>query len=263
MSGPAASGDVAARVASIRQRVARAARSAARAEDDVRIIAVTKTHPPELAQAAVAAGVADLGENRVQELLVKMPFVHGARWHLVGRLQRNKVKEVVAAGVLVHSVDRRSLVDTLARRAEAAGVVQPILVQVNVGADPAKGGCSLAETGELVAYARASPHLAVEGLMTIPPMPPDGADAAAAARPHFAALRAERDRLQATFPEVSHLSMGMTADLEAAIAEGATMVRLGTAIFGQRGSEPWRDTHSTQVSAPPRERGAAASEDET
>jgi PLP dependent protein len=138
-------------------------------------------------------------------------------------------------------VDARfALADALSRRAEAAGVLQRVLVQVNVGDDAAKGGCGLDETEDLVAYARALPHLAVEGLMTIPPLPPDGADAAEAARPHFAALREQRDRVRARFPEVAHLSMGMSQDLEAAVAEGATMVRIGTAVFGARGSEPWR-----------------------
>lgn len=236
----AAESELAQRVRAVRERVAVAARAAGRAPSDVRIIAVTKTHPPRLAQAAVDAGLIELGENRVQELLTKMPHVQGAQWHLVGRLQRNKVKHIVGSPVLVHSVDRRSLADALSRRASEHGSVQRVLIQVNAGDDPAKGGCSLAEAGELVAYARALPHLTVEGLMTIPPMPAADTDAAAAARPVFAALREERDRLRASFPEVVHLSMGMSADLEAAVAEGATMVRLGTAVFGPRNAGPWR-----------------------
>jgi PLP dependent protein len=204
------------------------------------LIGVTKTHPPELCRMAVALGVADLAENRVQELVAKRPEVDGARWHLVGQLQRNKVKELIGTHVLIHSVDRRSLVDELSKRAERAGVVQRILVQVNVGDDPAKGGCHLTETEALVAYARDRPNLAIEGLMTIPPMPAPGVDAAAATRPLFAALREQRDALRARFPEVAHLSMGMSADLEAAVAEGATMVRIGTALFGPRGDGPWR-----------------------
>ena len=236
----AAAVDVAARIAAARERIAAAAEAAGRAPVDVQLIAVTKTHPPELAQQAVDAGVADIGENRVQELLAKRRQVEGARWHLVGRLQRNKVRDVVGQQILVHSADRRGLIDALSSRAEREGVVQRILVQVNVGDDPAKGGCRLDEVDDLVAYARQRPNLAVEGLMTIPPMPPDGVDAAAAARPHFAELRRRRDELRARFPEVVHLSMGMSADLEAAIAEGATMVRLGTALFGPRGERPWR-----------------------
>jgi PLP dependent protein len=166
--------------------------------------------------------------------------VPGARWHLVGRLQRNKVREVVGRQVLVHSVDRRRLVDALSRRAEELGHLQRILVQVNVGDDPAKSGCHVDETLDLVAYARERPYLAVEGLMTMPPMPAADEDPAEAAREHFATLRQLRDRARERFPEVAHLSMGMSADLEAAVAEGATMVRIGTALFGPRGDSPWR-----------------------
>lgn len=227
------------RVDVVRRRLDAACRDAGRTADEVRLIAVTKTHPPSLAAAAVAAGIHDLGENRVQELVAKHPLVAGATWHLIGRLQRNKVRDVVGRDVLVHSLDRTALADALSARAAHEQVVQRVLVQVNVGDDPAKGGCSLAEAGELVAYARALPNLAVEGLMTIPPLPTGGADPDAA-RPHFAALRRLRDELRVTFPEVAHLSMGMSADLEAAVAEGATMVRIGTALFGPRGAAPWR-----------------------
>jgi PLP dependent protein len=232
--------DVAGRIVVVRQRREAAAAAAGRRPADVRLLAVSKTHPPELAAAAVAAGIVDLGENRVQELTAKQPLVEGARWHLIGALQRNKVRDVVGRQVLVHSLDRRSLADALSARAEREGSVQRVLVQVNVGEDPAKGGCRVDELDELVAYARDLPNLAVEGLMTIPPMPTAGVDPAEAARPHFAALREARDRLRSRYPEVVHLSMGMSADLEAAVGEGATMVRLGTAIFGPRGDAPWR-----------------------
>jgi PLP dependent protein len=232
--------DVAERIVVVRQRLEAAAAAAGRRPADVRLLAVSKTHPPELAAAAVAAGIVDLGENRVQELTAKQPLVEGARWHLIGALQRNKVRDVVGRQVLVHSLDRRSLADALSARAEREGSVQRVLVQVNVGEDPAKGGCRVDELDELVAYARDLPNLAVEGLMTIPPMPTAGVDPAEAARPHFAALREARDRLRSRYPEVVHLSMGMSADLEAAVGEGATMVRLGTAIFGPRGDAPWR-----------------------
>lgn len=232
--------ELAARLAQTRERIATAAAAAGRHPGDVVLLGVTKTHPPALARAAVELGLVDLAENRVQELTAKRTEVPGARWHLVGRLQRNKVKDVVGTQTLVHSVDRRSLVDALSARAARDAVVQRLLVQVNVGDDPAKGGCSLPETEDLVAYARGRPNLAVEGLMTILPLPPDGADPIEEARPLFAALRAQRDALRERFPEVVHLSMGMSADLEAAVAEGATMVRVGTALFGPRGDGPWR-----------------------
>lgn len=227
-------------LAAQRDRLARAAAAAGRPVADVLLIGVTKTHPPAVCRAAIAAGLLDLGENRVQEWQAKAPLVPGARWHLVGALQRNKVRAVVGSGVLLHGVDRRSLVDALEARAAAADVVQRLLIQVNVGADPAKAGCRVHDVADLVAYARSRPHLAVEGLMTMPPLAAPGTDPGAAARPHFAALRRLRDELQPDHPEVVHLSMGMSADLEAAVAEGATMVRVGTALFGPRGEGPWR-----------------------
>lgn len=240
MSADASS--IAERAAAVRRRVIRACEAADRRPSSVQIVAVTKTHPPQLARAAVAAGLEDLGENRVEELLDKAPLVAHARWHLVGRLQRRKVRDVVGRQILVHSVDRRSLADALSRRAEEAGAIQRVLVQVNVGDDPAKGGCRVDEALDLVAYARLLPNLTVEGLMTVPPMPPDGTDPNTETRPHFARLRALRDDARDRFPEVVHLSMGMSADLEAAVAEGATMVRIGSAIFGARGDRPWRPT---------------------
>jgi PLP dependent protein len=240
MTSSCAQALVATRLAAVQDRVARACARADRAPASVLIIGVTKTHPPALARAAVANGLLDLGENRVQELVAKQTCVEGARWHLVGRLQRNKVRDVVGRQVLVHSLDRRRLADALSRRAEELGLIQRALVQVNVGDDPAKGGCHVDETLDLIAYARELPHLAVEGLMTIPPMPADDEDPGEAARVHFARLCALRDRARSRFPEVVHLSMGMSADLEAAVAEGATMIRVGTALFGPRGSGPWQ-----------------------
>ncbi len=249
MTGSHPTGGVAGRYARVRARVAAAAQAAGRRPADVSVIAVTKTHAPALAREAVAAGLVDLGENRVQELLAKQPRVPGARWHVVGRLQRNKARDVVGRQILVHSVDRRGLADALSRRAVEAGALQRILIQVNVGDDPAKGGCPLDETLDLVAYARDLPNLAIEGLMTIPPLPPGGSTAirdrprptAESSRPHFAALRRARDEARERFPEVAHLSMGMSDDLEVAVAEGATMIRLGTALFGPRGDRPWQD----------------------
>jgi PLP dependent protein len=234
--------ELATRIDRVRRRVEDACTAAGRAPASVTIVAVTKTHPPQVAARAVGHGLVDLGENRVEELLAKAPLVEGARWHLVGRLQRRKARDVVGRQVLVHSVDRRSLAEALSRRAEAAGALQRVLVQVNVGDDPRKGGCDVDDALDLVAYARDLPYLTVEGLMTVPPMAVDGEDPAVAARPHFATLRALRDDARSRFPEVVHLSMGMSDDLEAAVAEGATVVRIGTAIFGERGDGPWQPT---------------------
>ena len=241
MTGPASEALVASRLATVQERVAVACAQADRTPSAVSVIGVTKTHPPALGRAAVEAGMLDLAESRVQELLAKMPHVPGARWHLVGRLQRNKVRDVVGRQVLVHSMDRRRLADALSRRASEVGSLQRVLVQVNVGDDPAKGGCHVDDALDLVAYARDLPHLAVEGLMTIPPLPGEDEDPVEAARGHFARLRRLRDEARERFPEVAHLSMGMSADLEAAIAEGATMIRIGTALFGPRADGPWRE----------------------
>lgn len=228
------------RLAAVRSRIAGACEAADRRPSSVVLIGVTKTHPPDVVRSALEAGIVDLGENRVEELVAKAERMPGARWHLIGQLQRRKARDVVGRQVLVHSVDRAKLADTLSRHAADAEVVQRVLVQVNVGDDPAKGGCHVDDAIELVAYARELPHLTVEGLMTIPPLPAVDADPNAAARPHFARLRELRDEARDRFPEVAHLSMGMTGDLEAAVAEGATMVRVGTALFGERGDGPWR-----------------------
>ncbi len=223
-----------ARIAAVRARLEDAARAAGRDPAEVRLIAVTKTHLPEVAAAAFAAGLTDLGENRTGELVAKAAAVPGAAWHLIGRLQRNKVRDVVGRGWLLHGIDRRSLVDAVADRAEALGAVQDVLIQVNVGEDPATGGCDLSELADLVTYASLRPGLRVRGLMTVPPLPPPGEDPATTAAPVFRRLRAERDALRERFPQVEELSMGMSDDLEAAVREGATMVRIGTALFGSR-----------------------------
>jgi pyridoxal phosphate enzyme (YggS family) len=226
---------VAERVARVRERIAAAAVEVGRDPNGVTLVAVSKTHPPERCREALAAGVTDLAENRVAEWVAKHPLVEGARWHFVGRLQSRKATDLVGEDVLVHSVDRRSLVDRLERLAADRGVVQRVLVQVNVGDDPRKAGCSLPGTEDLVSYIAAQSHVAVEGLMTIPPLPPTGVDPNAAARPLFESLRAEADRLG-----LPTTSMGMSADLEAAVAAGATHVRIGTAVFGPRGDGPWQ-----------------------
>lgn len=258
---------VADRLTRVRQRID-AARTAAGRSDEVALVAVSKTHSWDALAAAVMAGVTSLGENRVAELVAKMDHpdpqarLADVTWHFVGRLQSRKATDLIGRDVLVHSVDRRSLVDRFQRLAESAGTVQSLLLQVNVADDPAKAGCSLQEVDELVAYACTLPNLEVAGLMTMPP-PPSPADVSdgqspsasmpaiplptpdsnEAARPHFARLRRLRDRLQTEWPGVRELSMGMSADLDAAVSEGATMVRVGTGVFGPRGDGPWLGNH--------------------
>jgi pyridoxal phosphate enzyme (YggS family) len=210
--------EVRARADAIRSRV----RDAGGDPDAVRLVAVTKGHGPEVVDLALAAGLVDLGENYAQELLAKhdhVPTAVHASWHFIGHLQRNKVRQLAAVVGLWQSVDRSELVDELARRAPRAR----LLVQVNASAEPQKSGCPLAEAPALVERARAA-GLDVAGLMTIGPTDP-GADPA----PAFAATRHLLDQLG-----LAVCSMGMTDDLEAAVREGSTMVRVGRALFGPR-----------------------------
>ena len=237
---------LAARIAAIQERVAAAARRSGRAPDAVRLVGVTKTHPPELVAEAVSAGLHDFGENRVQEAQGKIAALARTRnamtWHLIGHLQSNKARRAAELFDMVHSVDSVHLAQALARGA-AERAPLPILLQVNVSGEASKEGFALADWdvrpdalqaffGE-VEQVLALPELAVQGLMTIAPW----GDDPEAARPSFRAARRLRDALAKQFPAASWdaLSMGMTDDFEVAIEEGATIVRVGRAIFGSRG----------------------------
>ncbi|MDQ3538759.1 MAG: YggS family pyridoxal phosphate-dependent enzyme [Actinomycetota bacterium] len=225
--------ELASRLATVDRRVAAAAERGGRARSAVTVVAVSKRFDADAVRAALHAGHTDFGESRAQELRRKAADVgDGVRWHFVGRLQRNKVPELVGLVSLVHSVDRIELAEALAARTRAgtngaSARVQRVLIQVNAGEDPRKGGCRVADAPALVAAVRQLDGLACEGLMTVPPMGEDP-------RPVFARLRRLRDELCARFPEVVQLSMGMTDDFEVAIEEGATIVRVGEAIFGPR-----------------------------
>jgi pyridoxal phosphate enzyme (YggS family) len=204
-------------VASVRARIDAAAVRAGRDPAEVTLLAATKTVDAERVRAVVAAGVIDIGENRAQELLEKAPMVEGARWHFVGTLQRNKVRALAPWVTCWQSVDRDALGAEIARRAPAARV----LVEVNLAGEAQKGGCTPGEAPALADTLR-DHGLRVEGLMTVPPAEGDP-------RPWFTALRELAGRL-----EVSELSMGMSGDFEIAVEEGATMVRVGRALFGDR-----------------------------
>ena len=234
-------GQLAGRLGAVRGRIAAAAGRAGRDPAGVRIVAVTKGHPLAVAREAGAAGLLDLGENRVQEALAKMDGWPGApvRWHLIGHLQRNKVRQALGRFALIHSLDSVRLADALEQTAAERGVTQQVLVEVNVAGEAQKSGCPLAEAPALVAHAARLPHLRLRGLMTMAPFTDDGAMQRAA----FAGLRALRDRLAgegeagrrlAADGCLDELSMGMTNDFEVAVEEGATLVRLGTALFGER-----------------------------
>lgn len=223
---------VSAGLAEVDRRLTRAAERAGRARSAVTLVAVSKAVDTEAVRQARAAGQSDFGESRAQELRRKAEAIGpGVRWHFIGRIQRNKVRDVVGVAGLIHSVDRVDVARAVAQRAVADDHVQQVLVQVNAGNDPAKGGCTVDGTADLVAAVRRLPGIACQGLMTVPPM---GVDP----RPVFASLRALRDDLRAQFPEISHLSMGMSHDFEAAVEEGATIVRIGEAVFGPRPAPP-------------------------
>lgn len=220
--------DVGARLADVQARIREAAGRAGRSPHAVTLVAVSKTVDHTAVLAARRAGQADFGESRAQELRRKSREAGaGVRWHFVGRLQRNKVRDVVGVASLVHSVDRLELAEAIADRTARHGRVQRILVQVNVGGDPDKAGCAPGEVLGLIARIRGLDGVACEGLMTVPPLGEDP-------RPLFAELRGLRDAVRSRFPEVQHLSMGMTHDFEVAVEEGATIVRVGEAVFGPR-----------------------------
>lgn len=213
----------------VRARVDAACARANRAVTDVTLIAVSKTHPVSAIREALAAGATDFGENYAQELAEKRADLPELRWHFIGRLQRNKAKLVAGHVVLVHAVDTVELAQELAKR--AGGVLQPVLISVNVAGEDTKGGVTPATAPDLARALAAVPGIRLDGLMTMPPP----ADDPEASRPAFLALAALRDRLaQDLGVPLPVLSMGMSGDFEVAIACGATHVRVGTAIFGAR-----------------------------
>ena len=222
--------DVAARWRATRAAVDAACAAAGRRPDEVTLVAVSKLHPVEALDAAIAAGATDLGENYVQELVAKQAAVKvQPRWHFIGHLQRNKARQLAGKVALIHAVDSRELGVELGKRLPP-GAIQPVLVAVNVAGEATKSGVSPADAGALVAALAEVPGLRVDGLMTMPPPTDDPEDA----RPHFAALRELRDRLATPAVPLPALSMGMSHDFAVAIACGATLVRIGTAIFGER-----------------------------
>ena len=228
------SAGVEARLAGVRQRIAAAAERARRDPSNITLIAVGKTFPAELVAQAVRAGATDLGENRVQEAVAKRPAVPPATWHLIGPLQRNKAAAAVATFDVIHTVDRAEIADRLQLLLERdwPGRRQRVLLEVNVGREPQKAGALPEEAQALATTILGHDRLELIGLMAIPPF----GDDPEASRPHFRALRALRDRLcDGVGRELPQLSMGMSLDFEVAIEEGATMVRVGTAIFGERG----------------------------
>jgi pyridoxal phosphate enzyme (YggS family) len=220
---------------SVRERIERACTAAQRGPEEVRLVAVTKSHPFEAVEAAIAAGLTDLGENRVEELERKVESFgsDGLRWHMIGHLQSRKARRAAAVAHLIHSVDSVRLAERLSRAAVDDERVVRVLAQVNTSGEEVKSGFPADEAFEAVHRIAELPGIRVDGLMTMAPFVDDERILA----PTFAALRDLSERLRNATDRVgAELSMGMTNDLEIAIREGSTMVRVGTALFGERGS---------------------------
>lgn len=216
-------------VAHVQERIAQAAERAGRDPAGITLVAVSKMVEPARIREAVEAGIRDLGENYYQEAREKMTLLGpDIRWHFIGHLQTNKAKHVVGRFALVHSVDSEVLARELGRRAQAAGIVQPVLIEVKLDPATTKFGVEPDAAWSLVERVAQTSGLQLCGLMGMAPW----GEKAEAARPHFARLRGLFERLPAECRQT--LSMGMTADFEVAIEEGATLVRIGTAIFGRR-----------------------------
>ena len=235
MSTDALEREVAGRLAAVRARIASAATRSGRPSEAVRLIAVSKTFGADVVRAAYAAGQIDFGENRVQEALGKRAETADlpVRWHLIGPLQSNKANKVPGAFAGVQSVHSLDLVERLSRAAGAAGADLPILIQIDLAHEATKSGLPETELRPLLARAAELPGIRVEGLMLLPPY----ADDPEQVRPWFRRLRDLREALLAEgIPagQLRELSMGMSHDFEVAIEEGATIVRVGSAIFGSR-----------------------------
>lgn len=218
------------RIADVQARITDAARRSGRSPEEVTLVAVTKTVPVERIREAVEAGLKDFGENYVQEALPKLAALgNDVRWHFIGHLQSNKARLVAGAFALIHSLDSVALAEELNKRAANAGVTQNVLIEVRLDPAETKTGVLPEELGVLTDTVMALPHLRLQGLMGMPPLFADPEES----RPYFAHLR----ELSEILPEGARreLSMGMSTDFEVAIEEGATIVRVGTAIFGPRG----------------------------
>jgi PLP dependent protein len=228
--------DIAKNIQRVRERIARAASACGRSESAITLLAVTKTFPVTMISEAIGAGLVHLGENRVQEAEPKIRWFEGRtdlQWHLVGHLQSNKARPAAELFHAVHSVDSVKLAAKLSQACIETGKSLSVLIQVDLGEEPTKFGARRDLVRELASEIGRLPGLRLDGLMTIPPFFEDPDQT----RPFFAELRQMRDRLESGSPGClgkKHLSMGMSHDFEIAISEGATIVRIGTAIFGSR-----------------------------
>ena len=218
----------------VEERVSAACARAGRDRSEVTLIAVSKTKPVEDIQALIDHGVTNFGENKVQEMCAKEETLQkGLSWHMIGHLQRNKVKYLMGKTCLIHSVDSLRLAQEIQKEAAKAGTICPVLMEINIGNEESKGGIEIDEAEILARQIADMPNLKLKGLMCIAPF----VDNAEENREHFRRMREKRDELSALAilgTDICELSMGMTGDFEVAIEEGATLVRVGRAIFGER-----------------------------
>lgn len=232
--------DIAENLEQVRARIAEAAKKSARRIEDVELVAISKTHDADRVREAMEAGQQLFGESRIQEARAKIPELSSSlRWHFVGHLQRNKIRHALPLFELFHSIDSLALAEQMDRIADEDGVHPRVLLEVNVSGEGSKFGFKPATLRAEMEALLALPRLSIEGLMTIPPL----AEEVEASRKVFVALRELRDALEQKFNvKLPHLSMGMTNDFPVAVEEGATLVRVGTAIFGQRRKPQPRDS---------------------
>jgi pyridoxal phosphate enzyme (YggS family) len=217
--------------ARVEERIERACQAAGRKREEVLLIGVTKFQSVDRVRELIATGVYHLGENYVQELVAKKEALSDPRacFHFIGGLQTNKVKQLIGHTVLIHAVDSEKLCREIAKRALEKGFAQTVLIAVSAAGEAQKSGVAPSDVEALLERMAATDGISCQGFMTMPPVGP-----AEASRPYFEALRALRDRLARNYPQATHLSMGMSDDFEVAIACGATMIRVGTALVGPR-----------------------------
>jgi len=221
------------RLEKIRERITKSADIAGKKAEDITLVAVTKTYEADVINEAIDLGVTDIGENKVQEILRKYDDVKPVRWHLIGHLQSNKVKYIIDKVVMIHSVDSLHLMDEIERQAEKNNIVMDILIQVNISGEESKFGIKPEEIYDFLDYAESLKHIKVRGLMTILPKN----DNIVNNKLHFVNInRLYLDISQKKYDNIymDYLSMGMSGDFEEAIIEGSNMVRIGSAIFGER-----------------------------
>ena len=225
-------GDIPSNLERVRSQIADATRKSGRSPNEIELVAISKTHEAEKVRAALDAGQQTFGESRVQEARAKIPLLpSSARWHFVGRLQKNKIRHALPLFELFHSVDSIDLACEMNRIADEEGVHPRVLLEVNVAGEGSKIGFAPDSLRSEMETLLALPRLSIEGLMTLPPLAPE----AEASRKYFSTLRDFRDQLEKEFhADLPQLSMGMSGDFPVAIEEGATLVRVGTAIFGKR-----------------------------